>query len=353
MNVFSGSLQLKPKAFGMSWHRSPAAVDDPPQPTTAAWIRSHGYGVDPYRARWSKMELQPPTSDGVHQIDFSGTDILVNYHKRFGQRVLLDLWATPQWASARPDEPSAVEPGAAAEPVDMATWEHYVGACAERYGDEVDYEIWNEPNRQWKFFSGPMTKMAEMVRVGAKIIRQLAPGAKIVSPPITNLNAHLGGADYLKALLQLDTGDGTLVRDHIDVVGVHMYAPDFDRIDMLATEIIPGVRLAMKAAGCADKPLWNTEFGQLSPGLMTMPLADRKRAVWRLLVLSLCHSMGGADRVCWYAADDGEYGFPAPEDVAFWNSTVSLLTSAPITQVDLDEHSGEVAAVIGGRHHVR
>jgi hypothetical protein len=351
MNVFSGSLNLKPKAFGMTWHRSPVTVDDPPQPTTAAWIRSHGYGVDPYRARWDYMEPAPPVN-GVHAIDFSGTDVLVDYHARHGRRVLFNLFGTPRWAAARPDDPSPFGPGVGSEPADPQTFADYVHAVVSRYRGNCDYEIWNEPNRKWDFFTGRIDKMAELVRYGARPIRDVDPGAKIISPPITNLSAELGGCDYLKALLQMDTGDGSLVRDWVDAVGVHLYAKDFDRIGTIATELIPGVRLAMAAAGCAAWPLWDTEHGQLSPNLMQLSRAQRAHAIWAITVLTLCHSMGGADCVCWYAADNGTVGF-LPEDIGVYNDTLALLTSGTLTQVDLDEATDDVAAVIGGRHYVR
>lgn len=351
MRVFSGSLTLKPKAFGMTWHRSPVTLADPPQPTEAAWIRSHGYGVDPYRLRWDWMESRPPESE-QHFIDFSGSDLLVDYQAKHGRRVLMNLYGTPRWASSAPDEDAPFGPGTGAPPADMGTWAYYVEAMAERYVGQVDWEILNEPNLTWNFYTGRMGPLAEMVRVASQVLRRVDPTGKIVCPPLTNLGAKLGGCDYLKAMLQSDTGNGTLVRDWVDVIGAHFYTPDFDRIGWIATQIIPGVRLAMAAADCEKLSLWCTEVGQLSPDLMVMPWKDRKRAIWRIVVLSLAHSMGGAERLCWYAADDGKCGFPAPEDVGWWNDTTALLTSGPLTEVDLNEGSGTVAAVIDGKHYV-
>ena len=89
---------------------------------TTAWP---GVPVPEWRlwdARVSWPQIEPRKS----QWDFRTLDAYLALAKEHDSDVLLPLGLSPQWASARPNEKSAYQPGFAAEPSDTELWRDYV-----------------------------------------------------------------------------------------------------------------------------------------------------------------------------------------------------------------------------------
>src|SRR5436853_514364 len=87
------------------------------------------------------MLLIEETSPG--QFDWGALDTAVSAAANAGARPLLVLGQTPVFHASRPDQEAGYGPGAASMP-DLAAWSRYVTAVAERYGDRIDYQVWNE-----------------------------------------------------------------------------------------------------------------------------------------------------------------------------------------------------------------
>lgn len=132
--------------------------------------------------------------------------------------------------------------------------------CAERYGNRVRYvEIFNEPNllRFWK--EPPDAKAyAELLAKTAAVVRQCAPGVKIV----------YGGLDGADARY-LDTTLNAGAAESFDVMNIHPYQWYHFPESKLAFEI-GKIRATLKKHGIDGKPLWITEIG-LSTGRSRNP----------------------------------------------------------------------------------
>lgn len=198
------------------------------------------YGLEPEKGRWR----------------FSSLDRAVARAQASGVEVMLTLGQTPQWASARPYEKVPNGLGASAEPRNMADWENYIRTVASRYKGKIKYyELWNEPRfrevdryRAVAGFTGTAKKMVEMGTVAKRVLSEIDPEAKLVSPAA---DSGLPGLKRLKAWL--DAGGGKVS----DVIAYHIY--------VTPPEQIPGVVRALRNLinqyGLSGVEIWNTESG--------------------------------------------------------------------------------------------
>ncbi|WP_426191547.1 endo-1,4-beta-xylanase [Massilia sp. DWR3-1-1] len=222
---------------------------------------------------------------------------------------------TPRWASARPDEKGNSGAGAAAEPADMADWATYVRTVATRYKGRIGaYEVMNEPRvpeamKSWSpgFFSGSVSKLAEMTRIVAEEVHKADPAAKIVCP-------SFDGFDGLK---RLDTFLGTGAGKHCDIIGFHYYLPHHT-IKELRDMVQETHRIATRH-GLGKLPIWDTETGVLiaEAGFNLKPQypngafskmfdsAEAARLAAKMLVVS--HNLG-IERTYWFAHDTSWMG---------------------------------------------
>lgn len=201
--------------------------------------------------------------------------------------LLLPLGLSPGWASARPQEKSTYQPGAAAEPRNMADWRTYVETVARRYKGRIQaYEIWNEPNLK-QFYSGTVDQMIELTREASQIIRSIDPNALIVSPSATQDRGVPWLAEFLFK------GGGSFV----DVIGFHFYvAPQSPEATL---SLVSKVRQTMTQSGLAEKPIWNTEAGWFLPKPFPEDLAGAY--VVREFIMNWT---AGVQRLYWYAWDN-------------------------------------------------
>lgn len=258
---------------------------------------------------WHQIEQQK----GV--FDFSQFDEQVAGATTRRMELMYTFGQTPRWASARPDEKGNTGLGAAAEPVDMANWASYVRTVASRYKGRISaYEVMNEPRvpeavKLWSpgFFSGSVSKLAEMTSIVAEEVRKVDPAAKIVCP-------SFDGFDGLK---RLDTFLATGAGKQCDVIGFHYYLPHFT-IKELRSMVLETRRITTRH-GLGHLPLWDTETGviiaeagfNLKPKERTGALsksfdsAEAARLAAKMLVVS--HTLG-VERTYWFAHDTSWMG---------------------------------------------
>ena len=195
-------------------------------------------------------------------------------------RCLLVLGATPQWAARDPQAAAApwLGPGSSSPPRLLTDWDAYVRAVARRYGDRIDYQIWNEP--QSSAFWNPISQIARLGVMTARaqtIIRRYAPHAKVVAAPVLPRPSSGGlrrGARVLKSLR--DAGWP------VDVYSFHAYPEEGQGPDRYRW-MVDETTTALKALGAPAKPVWCTEVnynllhGPIAPSLITpyMQSTDR------------------------------------------------------------------------------
>jgi hypothetical protein len=259
--------------FGMHVHN---AVTGTPWPNIAfgTWrmwdTHTTWNDLEPSRGQWkfSRLDQQVALAE-AHHLD-----------------ILLPLASSPNWASARPDEPSGEKPGNASEPKRLDDWRDYVKTVATRYKGRIhEYEIWNEPNVK-KFWTGSTEDMVNLTREAYKVLKEVDPGITVVSPSSTSF----AGPQWLDEFLKKGGGD------YVDVVGYHSYVQEGTPEKM--AELIQQVKSVMTRHGL-QKPLWDTEAGWAHPKPFPADLAPAYVARAYILIWA-----AGASRFYWYAWDN-------------------------------------------------
>ena len=223
--------------------------------------------------------------------------------------LLLPLGLSPGWASARPQEKSTYQPGAASEPRSIEDWRAYVGMVVRRYKGRIQaYEIWNEPNLK-QFWSGSVDQMISLTREASRIIRDVDPSAIIVSPSATQDRGVPWLAEFLLK------GGGTFV----DVIGFHLYVAPQPPEATLA--LVSSVRHTMAQMGNGEKPIWNTEAGWFLPKPFPPGLAAAY--VVREFIVNW---IAGVQRLYWYAWDN--HGWVSLETTQTDNRTLTTAGNA-------------------------
>jgi hypothetical protein len=222
--------------------------------------------------------------------DFSKLDAALKDAEANKAQIVLTLGQSPPWASARISDTSYNGAGAPAEPRDMKDWTNYLRKVATRYKGRIFYyEIWNEPNDA-TFYSGSVTKLAEMTKLARSTLKQVDSRNQIVSASPYNVG-------YLQEYLKQ-------VRDHVDIVGYHIYndPPEDD------ARILADLRSVMSATGTSKKPLWITEGGT---GSQSTPASVQARLAARKYLVNYTY---GASRFYWYNWGTGHsLGLPMTE----------------------------------------
>lgn len=245
---------------------------------------------------WPHLEPEPD------RWTFQILDRYVALAREHDVEILLPLGLSPTWASARPAEESAyAKPGWAAEPRELVSWERYVRTVVTRYAGSIRYyEIWNEPNLK-RFFSGDVQTMLRLTCSAARIIREVDPNARLVSPAATDRDA---GVAWLGRFL--DAGGAKCV----DVIGFHFYTLAHEDPETLPRLIQAVRRLAAAHGGL---PVWNTETGWYFANARVPPRTryrvrepqEAAAFVMRALVLAAAE---GVERFFWYAWDNPTMG---------------------------------------------
>lgn len=239
---------------------------------------------------WRDLETSPG------QFTWDSLDTAVEAAEAAGARPLLVLGQTPAFHATRPKQEAAYGPGAASMPR-MAAWKGYVRAVAERYGDRVDYQMWNETN-VIGYWTGTPRQMAELTMAASRVIRDVARRATVVAPPFA---LRLPGQQQYFADFWSWQSRGIDIASAVDAVAVHLYplAEDPPEAQVKLFEFAREVLAEHEV----ELPVWNTEinFG-LQGGPEPPPIpAERQRAF--LMRAYLLNAGLGIKRVYWYRWD--------------------------------------------------
>lgn len=309
------------------------------------------YDMQGGKGRW--QFVQPTNDPNPANWDWTDLDLLVNAHHAAGRDLIMVLFGTPPWASARPTERNAYsdQPGSAiefnrgigAEPADMANWSAYCSAVASRYVGRIKYyEVLNEVNYQndgtaatgtAAYFTGSYAKLAEMVRRANQAIKAVDPTAKIICPSTQGWTTTSGATDtYFTGMMAAPTGDGfTTMKDWVDIIAAHLYLPGANRIQDL-TGMIDRINASKTAAGVSAKPTWDTESSMISSTAGSYSDAKVCAHIARFMITAAAK---GIARTIWYQWDrtDGFGIKDRPAVVAYRDAIRTLLMSGTILTV--------------------
>ena len=247
-------------------------------------------GVDRVRfdLRWQHIEPTPGNYVFDHVADYDG---IISELVTAGIRPLVILgYANPLYdGNERPHTSTG-----------RAAYAAYAGAIAERYGDDVDYEIYNEYNHPGGYHLGPcgvdLTCYTDMLDEAAAAIRAEAPAATIVLTGLAGLTSWWIGGDTSGhpewneiAYDWLEDFLASSSVGEVDVINIHNYSfpaePEGNN-----DAVIAAVRDLMGDYPAATgKPLWLTETGWPTMGgtAGTVTEEEQARFVVRDAALSL------------------------------------------------------------------
>lgn len=241
---------------------------------------------------WRQLETSP------RHFDWSPLDTAVATAENAGARPLLVLGQTPTFYASRPGQEAAYGPGAASMPR-IDAWRRYLTAVAKRFGDRIDYQVWNEANVVG-YWAGTPRQMARLAMVASEIIREIVPEATVVSPPfVLRLPSQWS---YFKSFWSLQSPALNLAAG-LDAVALQLYPPA-DGLPEAEVRLVQKAWRVLSQHGI-DLPLWNTEINyglQGGPEPPPIPESLQRAFVMRTYLLN---AGLGVQRVYWYRWDIG------------------------------------------------
>ncbi|MGZ4182966.1 MAG: hypothetical protein ACXVUL_20065 [Solirubrobacteraceae bacterium] len=243
--------------FGVSVNRLFNDGTYSPQQIESQLAALHATGATIARsdALWEASEPAAPVG-GVHHYDWGFDDAIAAALARHGLRWLPIIDYSATWAES-------VAGSDHSPPSSAADFAAYAAAVAARYGSggsfwrahpdlaplPVDtFEIWNEPDSPNFWVPAPdAARYADLYRAAREGIFAVDPSARVIVGGLSNPGA------FLPALLAAAPD----LRDQIDGVGIHPYAPTPGGV--IAT--VARARATLAALGLASVPLYVTEFG--------------------------------------------------------------------------------------------
>lgn len=201
---------------------------------------------------------------GPDRYDWNAIDQWAAYHAADGsRRLMLTFSGSPRWASASPDQASAMGAAGNAAPPKASYRDAYarmVAATVARLkGRLLAVECWNEPDVP-SFFSGTQTDLADLCQAVSEQAKAQDAQVKVICPQPTDPVA----LDWVYAA---KTSAGTPIDRYCDWVGSHVYnrmgkdasGRDYVR-DAGVDQAIAAIRGVNRRYGI-DKPIAVTEFG--------------------------------------------------------------------------------------------
>lgn len=304
--------------------------------------------------RWNQQN----PANGVF-IDFGMRDwLLAQKNKSPDTEIVVTVFGTPTWASARPAEggdPYGV-PGAIAEPASMATLAAYCTWLMQNYGKWIDYiEVWNEPKYSVgtsSYFSGTPSKLAEMAKTIYQAVKAVKPSVKVLGVGCTGVLVQtwapgdLSGLDYTNKFLIASDGATGVGANWIDILSVHTYEHtginDIYKLRFLKSNL-DGIKAG---AGIPNMRVWATEFGYITPPFSSY-VANPQTLMNLYFRYALLHVPAGIDRAIMYSFTTnlgwGTETFPT----RLWDEFSAKLAGATVGPVNLV--GGQVFAYINGQ----
>ena len=225
--------------------------------------------------RWSRISLNwhdlEPTRGTYSDYYLTDLDRVVQLTRDAGSKIILDLTASPQWASGSSNKE--------APPLDPQDVVPFLKFITDRYKGQVDaYEIWNEENMTRFWPSGPNpTAYTALLKAAYPAIKSVDPSALVIFGGVNRNDYHFLQGAYAAG-----------AKGYFDVMGTHPYtcntpshfywvngdteqwiaegdqtppAGSDPKISMNPFLGYREVHNSMVAAGDGNKPIWFTEFG--------------------------------------------------------------------------------------------
>jgi hypothetical protein len=235
---------------------------------------------------WPAVERSP----GIY--DWRGSDARVAASEGHGVKPMVTIVGTPRFHALGPG------PITAASPPDLGAYRAFVRALVGRYGNRVDYQVWNEPN-VLLFYTGTKQHMAWMTRIVGETVEELAPDAAVVAPSFPLRYNRAWAKHYWD-----QRPGGRKVGDFVDAASLSAY-PRIHEGPERGLGLVRWMQRVLDGVDF-DGPLWATELNYGAnggPPTAPIPMRTQVSFVVRTYVL---HSTLGADRVYWYswAPDD-------------------------------------------------
>lgn len=240
--------------------------------------------------------LDIETSPGNYTWD--AVDTAVSTSRSVGARPLLVLGQTPTFHASKPRQQAPYGAGAASMP-DLGAWRRYVAAVADRYGNRIDYQVWNEANVV-QYWAGTPRQMARLTEIAGTIIRREVPKATVVAPAFA---MRLPSQQKYFEKFWAQQGHGIDLAGAVDVASANLY-PQAEEPPEAQLALLDQARSVLAEQGL-DLPLWNTEINyglQGGPEPPTIP-EERQRAY--LMRTYLLNAGAGVPRVYWYSWNIG------------------------------------------------
>jgi hypothetical protein len=241
---------------------------------------------------WNQLEYAPG------KWNFAHLDNVIATARARGAKPMLVLGQTPRFHSTHPSWVGAYGKGAPAMPT-MSSWKRYVATVAKRYGTQVEYQVWNEPNVVG-YWRGSPYQMARLTAATRHILKSWAPGATLVAPSFpVRLSPQ---RSWVSRYYAQRTG-GHRVAYYVDAIAVNPY-PLVTGGPETSMTLLRSARKILSSRGVRGKPIWNTEinYGLTGRGTTARNISRRREAanVARTFVLNAAN---GVKRVYWYAWD--------------------------------------------------
>lgn len=299
-------------------------------------------GVGLVRRDFLWADLEP--ADG--QFSFDAEDVAVDESRAAGLTTIGILAYDAPWAS--PD-------GTVDAPPDPAKFAAFAEATARHFAGRVDaWEIWNEPNVGYRFWT-PREDGAAYARLLVAAYAAVKRGNPSATVALAGLFYHYEGivTDAVSFLEDAFTAVPDLGKS-FDVLGLHPYphyppqaAPEADDGREQPVALMLARLHALLAYYGADKPIWVTEYGW--PVYGTVDEATQARFLVRGAVEAMA---AGAERVCAYTLDDGPNATAFPPEDAFgvyrYDGTAKPAATALHTLATLDPALRPFADESGG-----
>jgi hypothetical protein len=271
--AFAARAEALPTGF---WGVVPQAT-----PTAEQFQRLGTGGVESVRVSidWS---LSQPVRNA--QIQWEGTDAVVESAARAGVSVLPVLYGAPTWAVPKARVPGGGGSTVAAHlPVSgsaLTGWKAFLGQAVERYGPGGTFwathpgvpvkpiriwQVWNEPNFKYFVARPNPTEYGKLVSASYAALRAEDPGAKVVlaglfgqpSGARTKAGKHTGinwyASDFVERMYQTSPG----IRAKFNAVALHPYTAEYRGL----TPQIEELRKVLTHFHDGHKGLWITELG--------------------------------------------------------------------------------------------
>lgn len=194
--------------------------------------------------RWA--DIQPRRGE----FEWATLDRLVAGANHAGLPALFVLGGTPGWAAPQAPKMPYPDGSRAAAPDRLTDWDTFVRALAGRYRGRLEsYELWpigNDP----RYFAGAPATLVEMTRRAARIIKEVAPRARVVCPGMGRLWSPEG-----RGLMRRFADLGGY--QYCDVAGIKLHQRNASDPPETMLEILQAVDHTMHESGI-HPPLWST-----------------------------------------------------------------------------------------------